>query len=191
MTRHRAAFLIALGAGLSGCLSPEWGDLRPQMCAPALLTKTSLEQVLHTSGCGMGVFLRDMSLGENVVGVSLAPGVESSVGRQARAYVYAATMALLEQEPPAPSRPPDSDDSATVVPVPNLPPAPNPPPATWTIPDAPDVSGGTVLLNIAPDEQGGECRVIRQSITIKGEETFDDVKFCRLGPDKRWTLVEE
>ncbi len=102
--------------------------------------------------------------------------VGSSIGRrldeQDRARAEAATQQALAQP--------------VVYASPAAPTAPPPPqPVAWNSARNAGVSGSSTVTSVQRQSGGGECRMVRETAYIKGEEVVQNNRYCR-GSDGQW-----
>ena len=54
-------------------------------------------------------------------------------------------------------------------------------PVRWTSDSQPNVRGTAAVVSVQPEASGGECRVVRETAYIKGEEVNQNSRYCRNG----------
>lgn len=66
--------------------------------------------------------------------------------------------------------------------------APPPRPISWNSAKNGDTRGTAQVTSVEKTSTGGECRVVRETAYIKGEEVRQDSRYCR-GADGQWNAV--
>ncbi len=101
--------------------------------------------------------------------------VGSSIGKrldeQDRARAENATQQALAAPVTYPS------NSATTAPPPR--------PVAWNSARNTDVRGSSTVTSVQRESNGGECRMVRETAYIKGEEVVQNNRYCR-GGDGQW-----
>ena len=61
------------------------------------------------------------------------------------------------------------------------------PSSGWTSPTNPNtVSGKSTVTQVSSTNAGGECRTVRQLVVKNGQESSEDVRFCRQSANAAW-----
>ena len=130
-----------------------------------------------------GYLLGDNDTDRLLYGVALATAlgyVGNEIGKgldqEEKRRMAASTVAVLDTEVPA-----GASVRTTGVVSASAPAPADAPSAGWQSGTKPDtVSGKSTLLQVAGTSKG-ECRTVRQLVTVNGSETSQDVKYCREG----------
>lgn len=170
----KAVLLAGVAVGTTACES-----IQQALIDNGISMQQAFGGAAAALGLAGGIMLGDSDVEKILYGITLAVAlgyVGSEIGKgldeNDKRLVAASTKAVLDE--PVPEGAAVRSSGAPPVAAPE-----GAPVSGWQSASKPDtVAGKTTLLQVSDTPQG-ECRVVRQLVTINGDETSQDVKYCR------------